>query len=94
MKMGIRIEPHEPEAELLDASEIAQDVAVLEKALAQKRLERLMAEALVQNNVKQLIETIIDSGICADEKEVIIRSVQTFFIAVAPEDKRSSLFAR
>ena len=64
--MAKRIEPHEPEAELLDASEIAQDVAILEKALEQKRLERLMAEALAQDDVKQLVEAIIDSGICMD----------------------------
>lgn len=91
--MAKRIEPHEPEAELLDASEIAQDVAVLERALERKRFERLMAEVLAQDDIKQLVETIIDSGICTDEKEVIVRAVQTFFIAVAPEDKRSSLFA-
>jgi mRNA-degrading endonuclease RelE of RelBE toxin-antitoxin system len=53
--------------------------------LRRRRLERKILEALSDDNTVWMVETLINSGICRDEKEVIIRSIQTLFVAVFPE---------
>ena len=83
-----QITSHEPEAELLSPDELDNDVAVINQCLKRRRLERKILEAFSDDNTIQMLETLIDAGICRDEKEVIIRSIQTLFVAAFPESLR------
>lgn len=83
-----QITAHEPEAELFSPDELDNDVAVINRCLRRRRLEHKILEALSDDNTIQMLEKLIAAGICRDEKEVISRSIQTFFVAVFPESLR------
>lgn len=83
-----KITAHEPEAELLNPDELDNDVAVINRCLRRRRLESEILEALSDDNTIQMLEKLIAAGICRDEKEVIVHSIQTLFVAVFPESLR------
>jgi len=82
------ISPHEPEEQLLSAEDVVQDVATLERILAEARAERLLKETLTEPPLRGLIDKLIASGTCRDEREVLIRAIESFFVAVIPESQR------
>ncbi len=73
---------------MLSPDDLDNDVAVIQRCLRLRRIEQLACEALAEGNTAQMVEALISAGICRDEKEVIIRGVETLFVAVFPESRR------
>lgn len=85
--MRKRILPHEPEEELLRASDVAQDLAVLERGLARRRIEYEVSKRLqvaISASTKRLISELIAQKVCRSEDEVIARAVRAFYVATLP----------
>jgi len=85
--MKKRISPHEPEEELLRASDVAQDLAVLERGLARRRIEYEVGKRLqvaISASTKRLINELIAQKVCRSEEEVIARAVRAFYVATLP----------
>jgi len=80
--------PHEPEEELLTAEDVAEDVATLERIIAEKQAEYLSETAMSEPSVWKMISELVSAGICRDEEEVIARAVESFFVAVFPKSRR------
>jgi len=74
--------PHEPEEELLTAEEVPKDVATLERILAEKQVEYPLQSAMSEPSVREMISKLVSAGICQDEREVIVRAVESFFVSV------------
>lgn len=72
----------EPEAELLSASEIHDDVFSLQSALEQRKAERQAYNILARPQIREMLSQVIASGICADEEEAILRALKTLVTAV------------
>ena len=72
----------EPNAELLSADEVQQDVASLTTALARRRAERRAYDLLARHEVRKLLDKLIQSGACASEEEAIERALRTLVTAV------------
>jgi hypothetical protein len=86
-EMKKRISPHEPEEELLRASDVAQDLAVLERGLARRRIEYEVGKRLqvaISASTKRLINELIAQKVCRSEEEVIARAVRAFYVATLP----------
>jgi len=85
--MKKRILPHEPEEELLRASDVAQDLAVLEQGLARRRIEFEVGKRLqvaISASTKRLISELVAQKVCRSEEEVIARAVRAFYVATLP----------
>jgi len=85
--MRKRILPHEPDEELLRASDVAQDLAVLEWGLARRQIEYEMSKRLqvaISASTKRLISELIAQKVCRNEEEVIARAVRAFYVATLP----------
>jgi hypothetical protein len=84
--MNKQIRPHEPEAELLGPEDLAKDLAVLEQALARRRARRIqeLKAVLISVDTYRLISSLVSTGVCQDEKEVVTKAVRAFFVAVSP----------
>jgi len=84
--MSKQIKPHEPEAELLGPEDVAKDLAVLEQAFARRRAKRIqeLRTVPIGADTYRLISSLIASGVCRNEEEVITKAVMTFFVAVSP----------
>jgi len=85
--MKKRILPHEPEEELLRASDVAQDLAVLEQGLARRRIEYEIGKRLqvaISASTKRLISELVAQQVCRSEEEVIARAVRAFYVATLP----------
>ena len=85
--MRKRILPHESEEELLRASDVAQDLAVLERGLARRRREHEVSKRLqvtISASTKRLISELIAQKVCRNEDEVIARAVRAFYVATLP----------
>jgi len=57
----------EPDAELLSAEDVHRDVASLTKALERRRAERRAYEILERPDVREMLDKLIASGVCAEE---------------------------
>ena len=88
-----KITAHEPEAELLGPEDLAHDVGVINRCIQRRQVERLMREAVSESGTQKLMEALISAGVCKDEKEVIMRGIQTLFVAAFPESRRKNLLA-
>lgn len=82
------IEPHEPDEELIGPEDLAHDLAVIEEVWMRQRLEGLERELAADAKVREWLRLPIKVGICKDEKEVLVRALETFFVAVAPPAER------
>ena len=74
----------EPNAELLDEQDVHQDVVSLTEALERRRTERWFYDILNRKSVRDMLNQLIQSGVCADEGEAIERGLRTLLTAVAP----------
>ena len=77
--------PYEPEEELLTAEEVPEDVATLERILAEKQTEYSAQFAMSEPPVREMISKLVSAGICQDEREVIVRAVESFFVSIFPD---------
>ena len=78
------IPAHEPEAELLSPADVDRDIASFTKALAQKKAERLAQAVLMQEDIQQLIDRLLSTGLFRDEEEIFTRALHTLSVAVSP----------
>lgn len=72
----------EPNAELLSAEDIHEDVASLNALLERRRTERRAYEILNRPNVRDMLKQLIARGICMSEEEAIERALKTLLTAV------------
>lgn len=72
----------EPNAELLEAPDVHGDVASLTAALERRRAERRVYSILERPDVREMLEKLIASGMCANEEEAIERALKTLVTAV------------
>jgi len=71
---------------LLTADEAWQDYQSLKIALGKKGTTPDAQQWLdLPPDVWVLVQALVDAGVCQDEREVITRAVETFFVAVSPE---------
>jgi hypothetical protein len=94
-EMRKRILPHEPEEELLRASDVAQDLTVLERGLARRRIEYEVGKRLqvaISASTKRLISELIAQKVCRSEEEVIARAVRAFYVATLPVIQEEAVF--
>jgi hypothetical protein len=89
-----RIEPHEPDEELIGPEELEQDLANWERIIARKRLETMLQELENDARLCELLQSLVKTGVCKDEKEVIGRALETFFVAVVPAAERERVLNR
>lgn len=80
--------PHEPEEELLTAEEVSEDVVTLERILAEKQVEYFVQFAMSEPPVREMISKLVSAGICQDEREVIVRAVESLFASIFPNVSR------
>ena len=80
--------PHEPEEELLTAEEVWEDVATLERIITEEPTEYSVQSAMSEPLVREMISKLVSAGICQDEKEDIVRAVESFFVSVFPDARR------
>jgi len=73
----------EPSAELLSAEEVHRDVASLTVALERRRAERRAYDILDRREIREMLNKLITSGVCANEEEAIERALKTLLTAVA-----------
>jgi hypothetical protein len=78
------ITAHEPEAELLSPEDVDKDIASFTQALAQKKAERFAQAVLMREDIHQLIDGLLSTGLFRDEGEIFTRALQTLFIAISP----------
>ena len=80
---------HESEASLLTAEDAWQDYQSLKLALTAEETESTTQQCLeLPPDVSALVRELIATGICEDEREVITRAVEAFFVAVSPQPAR------
>ncbi|MDQ3814803.1 MAG: hypothetical protein M3347_12745 [Armatimonadota bacterium] len=72
----------EPNAELLAPEDVSEDVAALTAALERRRAERRAYEILQRPTVRGMLNTLITSGVCANEAEAIEKALGTLVATV------------
>ncbi|MCZ6678992.1 MAG: hypothetical protein O7E52_17300 [Candidatus Poribacteria bacterium] len=82
------ITAHEPEAELLSPADVDKDIASFTKALEPKKSEGFTQAVLMRKEIRQLIDSLLATGLFRDEEEILTRALQTLFIAVSPGAQR------
>jgi len=75
----------EPNAELLSADDVYRDVAELTAALERRRAERPAYDILERPDVRQMLDQLIASGVCANEAEAIERALRTLVTAITQQ---------
>ncbi len=86
--------PHEPEEELIGPEELVASLENLERAMETRRWELIGRSIAESPKAKAIVNWLIRSGFCKDEKEAILRALETLFFAVAPENEREKVFAQ
>jgi len=74
----------EPNAELLSAEDVHEDVASLNALLEQRRTEQQAYEILNRPNIREMLKQLVAGGICRSEEEAIERALKTLLTAVTP----------
>jgi hypothetical protein len=83
------ITSHEPEESLLTAEDAWQDYQSLKLALTAEGTESTIQQCLeLPPGVSELVRELVTTGVCQDEREVITRAVEAFFVAVSPQPAR------
>lgn len=72
----------EPCAELLTAEEVHQDILSLSEAIEQRNSEKKAYLLLKRNDIRAMLDQLIQSGVCQDEEEAIERALKTLVTAV------------
>ena len=79
----------ESEESLLTAEEAWQDYQSLKIALTEEGSGSAVQHWLeLPPDVWALMRELVAAGVCRDEREVIIRAVKAFFVAVSPQRAR------
>jgi len=74
------------EEPLLTPEEAWQDYQSLKIALAEEVGGPDVQQWLeLPPNVSALVRELVAAGVCQDERDVIVRAVETFFVAVSPQ---------
>jgi len=79
-----RIAPHEPQAALLSIEDVDRDVAALSEALVEERARRIARNVLLRSDIRQTLETLLQSGVFKDEGEAIARGLEVLSVALSP----------
>ncbi|MBC8461190.1 MAG: hypothetical protein H8D67_24665 [Deltaproteobacteria bacterium] len=74
----------EPNAELLSAEDVHEDVESLGALLEQRRTEQQAYEILNRPNIREMLKQLVARGICRSEEEAIERALKTLLTAVTP----------
>jgi hypothetical protein len=83
------ITPHEPEESLLTAEEAWQDYQSLKIGLIEEDVGPDVQQWLeLPPGVWALVRELVAAGVCRDEREVITRAVETFFVATSPQSSQ------
>lgn len=72
----------EPDAKLLEAKDVHKDVVSLTEALERRRAERKSYEILNLSSVRNMLNQLIESGVCTNEEEAIERGLKTLLTAI------------
>lgn len=72
----------EPFAELVTADDIHQDIQSLSEAIEQRDSEKKAYLLLKREDIKTMLDQLIQSGICQNEEEAIERALKTLVTAV------------
>jgi len=85
--MKSNVTPQQSGEPLLTAEEAWQDYQSLKIALAEGTAGSTDQQSWLElpPNVWMLVRELIAAGVCQDEREVITRAVQAFFVAVSPQ---------
>ena len=87
--MKISANSHDSEESLLTAEDAWQDYRSLKLALTAEEAESTTQQCLeLPSSVSALVRELVATGVCEDEREVITRAVEAFFVAVSPEPAR------
>jgi len=79
----------EPEESLLTAKDAWQDYQSLKIALAEEKTSPTAQQCLeLHPGIWALVRELVAAGVCQDEREVITRAVEAFFVAVSPQHAR------
>jgi hypothetical protein len=84
-EMNKQIEPHDQKKSCWDLK-MWPDLAVLEQAFAHRRTKQIQEWKTVPISADTylLIASLIASGVCRDEEEIVSKAIQAFFVAVSP----------
>lgn len=74
----------EPNAELLSAEDIHEDVESLGALLERRRTEQQAYDILNRPNIREMLKQLVARGICRSEEEAIERALKTLLTAVTP----------
>jgi len=86
---------HESEASLLTAEDAWQDYQSLKVALTKEGTASTTRQCLeLPPGISELVRELVATGVCEDEREVITRAVEAFFVAVSPQPARRHQVAR
>ena len=72
----------EPSAELLSAEDVYADVESLTATLEQRRAERRAYRMLTRPPVRQMLDTVIATGRCANDEQAIETALKTLMTAL------------
>jgi len=87
--MTAAINSDEPEESLLTAKDVWQDYQSLKIVLAGEGTGPAAQQWLeLPPGVWILVRELVAAGVCQDEREVITRAVEAFFVAVSPQRAR------
>lgn len=89
--MEKRIAPHEPQTALLSAEDVDRDVASLSEALMEERARRIARKALLRPEIRQILQTLLESGSVSSEEEAIARGLRTLSTALSPALEESGM---
>lgn len=77
-----QITAHEPDAALLDAEDVANDVAALNDALLAHRAEHIAHNALLRPDIQEALRQLLASKLYVNEEEIIARSLKAMQVAI------------
>ena len=80
---------HESEESLFTAEDALQDYQSLKLALTAEGTGSTRQQCLeLPPGISELVRELVATGVCKDEREVITRAVEAFFVAVSPQPAR------
>jgi hypothetical protein len=87
--MKVSVTSHDSEESLLTAEDAWQDYQSLKVALTQEGTASTAQQCLqLPPSISELVRELVATGVCKDEREVITRAVEAFFVAVSPQPAR------
>ena len=80
----------EPNAELLSAEDVQQDVTSLTVALERRRAERQAYDIVHRPAIQEMLIRLVSSGACPNEAEALERALRTLLTAVTRQWPRGA----